>query len=142
MYKLWKKYDKIWHGEGAKIQDGRHGILKIMNIRQTINIFNIHKEENLFKMKNYILCTNYEKYMKKIGIVKAQKSKMAAMEYWKSWISAKLSTFLINIKNKTCSKWKVSSYVPVMKNVCKIWNSEGAKIQDGHHGILKIMKIS
>ena len=47
-----KNVCKIWNSEGAKIQDGRNGILKIMNISQTINIFNIHKEQNLFKMKN------------------------------------------------------------------------------------------
>ena len=27
--------------------------------------------------------------------------------------------------------------VPVMKNIDQIWHSEGAKIQDGHHGFLK-----
>merc|ERR1712240_230972 len=53
---------------------------KIMNISQTTNIFNKHKEQNLFKMKSFILCTCNGNICK-IGIVKAQKSKMAAMEY-------------------------------------------------------------
>ena len=64
----------ISHGEsssnfqnGRKIQDGRREQLKIINISQTINIFNKHKEQNLLSiriqkhlhMSNFI--SNHEK---------------------------------------------------------------------------------
>ena len=40
------------HRKSVKIQDGRRKIMKTTNNGQTINISNIFKEQNLFKMKS------------------------------------------------------------------------------------------